>query len=169
MPATQRALRQFIEDAGDMLGEHGLPHMAGRVVGSLLVSEPRFRSLDELAEDLGASKGSISMATQLLLRLELIEKISVPGERRHFYQIRSGVWARVFTHREAHLRRDVEVLEEGLALLEGQPIETKQRLLELLAFLDFVVEESPGFVSRWEMRRSELLDRRMMRTHREER
>ena len=164
MPATQRTLQQFIEDAGDMLGEHGLPHMAGRVIGSLLVSDPRFRSLDELAEELGASKGSISMATQLLLRLELIEKISVPGKRRHYYQIRSGVWATVFTQREDHLWRDVRILEGGLALLEGRPIEMKERLLELLAFLDFVIEESPGFARRWETRKGELLERRMKET-----
>jgi len=161
MSMNQQAYRQFIEDAGDMLNEHGIPHMAGRVVGSLLVGQPPYQSLDELAENLSASRGAISMATQLLLRIGVIEKISRPGERRHYYQVRPGVWATQFAQREEHIAHHFQVIAEGLALLEGQPIETKRRLLELLTFFDFVKEEAPGFVERWEARKGELMKKRM--------
>jgi len=144
-----------------MLAEHGMPHMAGRVIGSLLISESGRRSLDELAEDLDASRGSISMATRLLIRIGLLQRVSVPGQRRHYYQVRQGVWAKQFVHREEHIAQHFRVLEKGLALLEGEPIERKTRLLELLAFFDFVAEEVPGFVKRWEERKDELLNRRM--------
>lgn len=161
MITNRQAYRQFIEDAGDMLNEHGMPNMAGRVIGSLLVSDPGHRTLDELAEDLSASRGSISMATQLLLRLGVIEKLSLPGERRRYYRVRPEVWSTQFVQREKHLERHFCVLEEGLALLEGQPVESKRRLLELLAFFDFVAEEAPGFEVRWEQRKEDLLKRRM--------
>ena len=82
MNRTYGDRRQFIEDMGDLMDEHGMPHMAGRVIGALLVCDPPHRSLDELAEELQASKGAISMSTQLLIRLGVIEKISIPGERR---------------------------------------------------------------------------------------
>lgn len=161
MSTTIDPYRQFIEDAGDMIHEHGLPHMAGRVVGALMVSESPHRSLDELAEDLRSSRGSISMATQLLLRVGVIERVSVPGERRHYYRIRSDVWASLFVEKEQHVERHIGVLEQGLALLEGKPMDTKQRLLELLAFFDFIAEEAPGFAQRWEARKSALLARRV--------
>ena len=161
MSTNQQAYRQFIEDAGDMLNEHGMPHMAGRVIGSLLVCDPPYRSLDELADDLTASRGSISMATQLLLRIGVIEKVSLPGERRRYYQVRPEVWAAQFTQREEHIASHFRVLAGGLALLEGQPVETKRRLLELLTFFDFVTEEAPGFAERWEARKDELLKKRM--------
>ena len=157
MEADMEGYRQFIEDAGDMLDEHGLPHMAGRVIGDLLVCVPPYRSLDELAEELRASKGSISMATQLLLRLGLVEKLSIPGERRHFYQVRPAAWPSLFTRKPEHLDRHVRIAEQGLGLLEGQPIEAKGRLLEMLVFFDFVAEETPGFIARWTERRDALM------------
>lgn len=161
MNASREEYRQFIEDAGDMMGEHGFPPMAGRVVGALLVCTPPHRSLDELAEELQASKGSISMATQLLLRLDVIEKISLPGERRHQYHVRPDVWSTVFSQREEHVGRHRRVAEGGLELLKGQPLDAKRRLLEILVFFDFVAEESPGFATRWEKRRDVLMQRRM--------
>jgi DNA-binding transcriptional regulator GbsR (MarR family) len=144
-----------------MIGEHGLPHMAGRVVGALLICVPPHRALDELAEQLQASKGAISMATQLLLRLGVIEKVSIPGERRHHYQIGRDVWSTVFTQKEGRLEQHRRIAEQGLRLLQGRATETKRRLLELLVFLDFAVEESPGFVARWMERRDALMKRRL--------
>lgn len=157
---VNEAAREFIEDVGEMLDEHGLPRMAGRVIGSLLVNEEE-HSLDQLADELGASRGSISMATQLLIRLGVIERFSIPGERRLHYRVRPGVWASVFVQRQEHVARHRDVIRNGLRLLEGQPIEAKTRLLDLLAFFDFVVEEAPGFAERWEKRKGALLERRM--------
>jgi DNA-binding transcriptional regulator GbsR (MarR family) len=158
---STQAKRQFIEDAADMISEHGLPHMAARVIGALLVCVPPQRSLDELAEMLGASKGAISMATQLLLRLAVIEKVSIPGERRHYYQIRRDVWSTLFMQKEEELERHFRMTERGLQLFEGEPVEAKRRLVELLVFLDFVAEELPGFGERWRKRRDALTKRRM--------
>lgn len=160
MRQDESAYRQFIEDAGDMLGEHGLPHMAGRVVGALLISVPDHRSIDELAQELGASKGSISMATQLLLGLGVISKVSVPGERRHYYRVRPDIWSSLFTQRTEHLEQHRRFATEGLEILDGEPLETKMRLLAMLVFFDFVAEEAPGFSERWGARRDELMKRR---------
>ena len=161
MNVSQEAYRQFIEDTGDVMDEHGFPPMAGRVVGALLICTPPHRSLDELAEELQASKGSISMATQLLLRLDIIERISLPGERRHHYQVRPDAWSTVFLQREEHLSRHCRVAERGMALLEGQPLDAKRRLLEMLVFFDFVAEETPGFANRWKRRRGVLMKKRL--------
>jgi len=158
---STQAHRQFVEDAADMIAEHGLPHMAARVIGALLICVPPHRALDELAEQLDASKGAISMATQLLLRLAVIEKISIPGERRHYYQIRRDVWATLFMQKEEELERHFRITERGLRLLDGKPVEAKRRLVELLVFLDFVAEELPGFSERWQKRREALKKRRM--------
>jgi len=161
MSTRDQAYRQFVEDVGDVMDEHGFPHMAGRVVGSLLVCIPPERALDELADDLQASKGSISMATQLLLRVGVIEKVSIPGERRHFYRIQPGFWLDTFARKDEELDRYRQVGEAGLRLLAEEPVESKGRLLEMLAFIDFVAQELPVFVERWRECRKSLLERRM--------
>ena len=56
---------QLVERFGLRFEEDGLPRIAGRMLGLLMVSaEPR--SLDELAEELQASKTSASTNARLL-------------------------------------------------------------------------------------------------------
>lgn len=161
MDDKEQALRQFVEDIADVLDEYGFSHMAGRVIGSLLVCVPPQQSLDELADGLQASRGSISMATQLLVRLGVIEKVSIPGERRHFHRVRSDFWLDIVTQKQDQIDRHREAGEAGLRLLVDEPLESKKRLLEMLAFLDFATEETPGFVERWRERRETLVERRV--------
>jgi len=151
--------KRFIEQSADLLDEDGLPHMAGRVIGALLVCVPPYRSLDELAEDVQASKGAISMATQLMLRLGFIERVSLPGERRHFYRLRSNFLEDVMSERTQHILRHRKLIEMGLELLCDEPVEVKSRLIELQAYLDFFADELPGLRQRWQTRRDELIRR----------
>ena len=158
---TER-LRQFIENSADLMEEHGFPRMAGRVIGALLVCLPPYMSHEELAEQLQASKGSISMSTQLLIRLDVVERISLPGQRRHFYRLQENLWSDYLSKVASHVNREREVVMDGLAALEGEPVEMKRRLIEMLVVSDFVLEEWPGLVSRWETRRDELLNKRLI-------
>ena len=153
MDARRETRLQFIEDAGDLLEEHGLPHMAGRVIGALLVCVPPEMSMDELAEELQASKGSISTATQLMLRFGFIEKISRPGHRRHYYRMRPDVWSHVLEQDTAHLDKHASLVERGLELMAGRAEPMKERLLEMRLFFGFIKEEVPALVKRWEERK----------------
>jgi len=152
MIERQEARRQFIEDAGDLLEGHGLPHMAGRVLGALLICVPPQMSMDELAKQLQASKGSISSMTKLLLRLGIIEKISRPGHRKHYYQYRPNVWTRMLAA-DAHIAEHLELVQSGLKTLEKESEAMKQRLLEMKLFFEFMNEEMPRFLNRWEQKR----------------
>lgn len=157
----REAYKRFIEQSADLLDEDGIPHMAGRVIGALLICVPPYRSLDELSRDVQASKGAISMATQLMLRLGLIERVSLPGERRHFYRLRSNLLEDVMSERTQHVLRHRQLIEEGMELLCSEPMEAKSRLIELQAYLDFFTDELPQLRKRWENRRDELVRRRM--------
>jgi len=161
MDQTTSERRQFIEDMGELIDEHGLPRMAGRVVGALLICSPPHASLDELAEVLQASKGSISMSTQLLLRLGIIDRISLPGHRKHYFQVGSSLWESLFLDRSDHIERHLAVVRQGLEQMAGEPAEVKRRLIEMQVFLDFVLGELPGLSTRWAEQREALLQRRL--------
>ena len=153
--------RQFIEDSGDVMDEHGLPRMAGRVIGALMICTPPYLSHEELAEQLQASKGSISMSTQLLVRLSFVERISLPGHRRHYYRLRENLWNELLSTRTEHILQHLKLVEDGLALLKDEPVEAKIRLIELKVFSDFVLEALPEMADRWERRRPELMKERL--------
>lgn len=91
MPEDVTALElQFAEDIGQFFETGGLTRMAGRVWAMLLVMDKPHMSATDLQEALGASAGSISGATRSLLRLGLIDRINVRGERRDYFAPRRG-------------------------------------------------------------------------------
>lgn len=161
METDNKRVRQYLENSADLMEEHGLPRMAGRVIGALLISASSHLSHDELADLLQASKGSISMTTQLLVRLNILERISLPGHRRHYYQLRSNLWNDLLSTRTEHIEKHLRMVNEGLALLENEPLEAKMRLIELQVLSDFILELLPEMSERWELRRPDLMKQRL--------
>ncbi len=70
-------MKQFIEDMGILFEEMALPRMAGRIFGWLLMCEPLHQSAEELASVVGASKGSISSMTRLLIQSGVVERMGL--------------------------------------------------------------------------------------------
>ena len=64
--------RSYVEEFGLLFGQFGLSRMLGRVLGELMISDPPERSAGELAEALGASRGSISQTTRSLIQMGLV-------------------------------------------------------------------------------------------------
>jgi len=102
-PAEQHT-RAFIEQIAVLLEADGLPRVAGRIFGSLLVAaEPR--SLDDLASDLGVSKASISINVRLLEEKGTVERVSRQADRRDYYRMSDDIRERTLEQRIARWRR----------------------------------------------------------------
>ena len=71
----------FADRLGRFFEQNGLPRMAGRVLGHLLTCDPPEQTFDEVVAAMAASRSSVSVATQLLVRLDLVDRFGVPGER----------------------------------------------------------------------------------------
>ena len=146
----------FVEEFGLFFQQRGLPRMAGRILGWLLISEPPYQSTGELAQPLLASQGSISTATRLLIQAGLIERISLAGRRRDYFQIKPGAWDQML---EGSLQDLIAVrlllAERGLKLLEGKPLHLRRRLEEMLDVYLFFEREFPALLTRREQERKE--------------
>jgi DNA-binding transcriptional regulator GbsR (MarR family) len=135
---------QFVEHVGLHMEDSGLPRMAGRVLGWLLISEPAVQSSAQLVAALGASKGSISTNTRLLMRTGLIERVARPGGRGAFFRIKPDAWSQILESQIAKIRAFREICDEGLAITGGRP-----RLEEMRDFYLFMEEEYPMMLSHW--------------------
>jgi DNA-binding transcriptional regulator GbsR (MarR family) len=113
-------VEQFIERAGLLWEQDGLPRIAGRIFALTLISTNAL-SLDEICDTLGVSKASVSNDTRLLERLGFVERVSRPGDRKDYYQNSARSFERAIAER---LRRmgDLEALiEAGAALAVDSP------------------------------------------------
>lgn len=127
------AVAAFIESMGRHLEEDGLPRIAGRLMGALLIN-PNPCSLDDLTEQLSVSKASISSNARLLEVAGVAEKVTIPGDRRDFYQIAPNSTVRVIEHQLARTQALKERLEAGLEL--GSAPHVRERFERSIQFTE---------------------------------
>jgi hypothetical protein len=142
--------RQFVEDCGLYFEKIGLPRMAGRIIGWLLVCHPPEQTMGDLVDALQASKSSVSTALRLLEQYALIQRFTRPGERRDLYRLAPDLWVWSLKTK-MHLVAEMRALaEHGLALMDGEPPEHRRRLELLRDVNGFLEKEFPKLLEQWE-------------------
>jgi DNA-binding transcriptional regulator GbsR (MarR family) len=154
---VNEAEREFIEKVGLTFEQLGLPRMGGRIIGWLLISESPQATMGELAEALQASKSSISSVTRLLIQVNLIEIVSVPGIRRDYFRIRDDAWTNALKDRFTQAAIFRQLAEEGIFLLKDFPAKQKQRLQEMHLMYTFLEREIPKLIEHWKKERQTFL------------
>jgi DNA-binding transcriptional regulator GbsR (MarR family) len=133
------------------------PPMVGRVLGYLLVCEPRDQAIAELSEALLASRSAITGALSVLERIGAVQRFRTAGERMDRVRIDfSSAQSQGFDITEYQELGDLA--REGLEVLSDAPPERRAELLELAAFADFLVEGTQALRRDWEARREALRD-----------
>ena len=127
----------FIERMGLLMEQDGLPRIAGRIYGLMLVS-PGACSLDDIAESLAVSKASVSNDARMLERFGLIERVSRPGDRRDYYQVSANSLERTLSVRLERMHQMDHLLEHA-AELPIRQADVRQRLADHRAAYGVVV------------------------------
>jgi hypothetical protein len=149
-PLARQELGHFVEEVGLFYEQSGLPRMAGRIIGWLLVCEPPQQSMAELGRALHGSKASMSTMTRLLAQLGLVERVRLPGARTDQFRIRPNMWAETVKSRLDAYRRGRELADLGLAALARRPAQVRARLQAVRDMYAWYEVEIPKLVARWE-------------------
>ena len=140
-------MHEYVESFGLYWEEAGLPRMAGRILGWLLICDPPHQSMHDLTDALQASKSSISTATRMLIQMGIIERVSLPGQRRDHYRLVPDFWTRVLEEKAQQFTEFRRLAERGLALLEEASPARRQRLEEMRDLYAFMEREYPLVLS----------------------
>lgn len=84
-PELAAACLRFIESGGHTTQSFGLGQVIGQVFALLYLS-PRPLCLDEIAEELGVSKASVSTTVRQLENWSAVKHVWVKSDRRDFYE-----------------------------------------------------------------------------------
>lgn len=123
----RKDIERFVERAGVLWENDGLPRIAGRIYGLMLISEEAL-SLDEIAESLSVSKASVSTDTRLLERMGFVERVSKPGDRKDYYQHTEGSFERAIAERIRRMHELESLIESGRELATSRAI--RERLAD---------------------------------------
>jgi len=145
--------KSFVEDVGLVFEQLSLPRMAGRILGWLMLSNPPHQSIEELAEALMASRGSISTMTRLLIQFGILERISLPGVRHDYFRIRPDALQHLIKQRAEQITMLRKLAERGLELVGDKSPVVRQGFEEMRDMYAFFEREFPALLERWEQER----------------
>jgi DNA-binding transcriptional regulator GbsR (MarR family) len=143
----------FIEDIGLFFEQMGMPRMAGRILGVLLISDPPAQSITEIGQKLNASKSSISIMARFLAEVGLIERVASPIPRRDYFRFKPGGWILYMRQWLSLMSELHKITERGLAQMENKSPELKERLLEAHDLFSYLEEHFPSLLKKLEEER----------------
>jgi DNA-binding transcriptional regulator GbsR (MarR family) len=140
---------RFIEDMARLLMPWGVPPVAARLYGYLLLC-PRPVSLDQITKDLGISKSSASVAARLLESYTLARRHREPGTKRALYAVADDYQAMIRQQNQL-LDALAEQLNAGTEIIASK--EVNARLGEMAEFYRIMRGAMDDAMRRWKRRR----------------
>ena len=106
----------YVERWARMVEAQGETRISGRIYAHLATSEEPYLSLQELADQLGVSRASISTNTRKLIQMGLLRRVAVPRARGDHYGL-DLEGTRAMVSRAAQAARGLaQLAEEGVRL-----------------------------------------------------
>lgn len=143
--SLEAAKQTLIQGTGRISAFWGLKEAMGRIYG-LLYLTPGALSLDEIADMLGMSKGSVSIHIRDLEGMGMVHKIWNVGSRRDYYEAETDFWAiakGIFKYREKkEFDQALVSVKESMKMVEAADPDHanttarfyRQRLIEMEKF-----------------------------------
>ncbi|WP_040700171.1 GbsR/MarR family transcriptional regulator [Nocardia vinacea] len=121
-PDHERVLQWVERVAMFCTNEYGLPPIAGRILGWLMICEPAEQSAEEISSAIGASRASLTTNMRMLTDAGFVRRRTKPGERTNFFRIDDDAWETVVRRRVASLAAFRDVTAAGMELAgTGRP------------------------------------------------
>lgn len=141
-------VEEFAEQMAATLAAAGFPRMAARVMMALMVTESGRLTAEELMERLGVSAAAVSGAVRFLQSISIVRRLTVPGTRRHQYELPSHPWYDAANSQGPLYTQLIGLAETGLAAMpEGSNV--AERTAEMVDYFRFLRERMPKLGEEW--------------------
>lgn len=134
----------FIERVGRWWETVSGSRTAGQVIGWLMICEPAHQSSAELSETLKISAGSVSTQTRVLERIGFLERVTFPGDRATYYQLRPHVWLELMWSEQQRIEEMKSLADAAEPLT---PDTRPDRVEELGLMAGFFLERWPDLMA----------------------
>ena len=142
--------KAVIENIGINYETAGLQPAAARIMGLLYVADKPELTFDEITDCLQISKSATSNALNLLLQTGQIEYITFSGDRKRYFRLKISNWRDSFAKKIEVMTSFNKLLRQVLEVRTTETPEYNASLEELINFLDFINQELPGLLHKWE-------------------
>ncbi len=107
---------EYVERWARVLEASGEARITGRIYAHLATADEPYLSLQQLAEQLGVSRASVSTNTRRLIALRMLTRAAVPGSRGEHYALTPTAAAAMIEHAAQQARTLEALAAEGVRL-----------------------------------------------------
>jgi DNA-binding transcriptional regulator GbsR (MarR family) len=115
-PERQQVLEWVERVAMFCAAEYGVPPIAGRILGWLMICDPVEQSAGDIGAAIGASRASLATNMRMLTDAGFVVRRTRPGERTNYYRVDDTAWETVVRRRLASLETFRDVAADGMEL-----------------------------------------------------
>ena len=137
----------FIEGMGVVAQADGLPRIAGRLIGVMVLEQGPF-SFSDLAIKLGVSRASISTNTRLLENMGVIERIGKAGDRQDYFQLADDPYIKLLHGLVFRMNKAQKLVDSTRKSLTGDA--QQQRLQALQDFYHNMINSYHQLIEKME-------------------
>jgi hypothetical protein len=148
VPDDAETLR-FIDEMALLYEKAGHTRMQGRIVAWLMICDPPHQTAGQIGAALHASKASISTNIRMFVDFGLVERFTLPPDRRDFYRLLPDMWPRAMERSLPLLQAFAAAAERGRGLVAGHEPDCLQRIDEMRDFYAFYDRGIRDLLARW--------------------
>ncbi|MDB6076712.1 MAG: hypothetical protein JWO82_459 [Akkermansiaceae bacterium] len=131
--------QEFIESMGLVFQDDGQPRIAGRILGFLTI-RTEAHSLQELADALEVSRGSVSTNTRMLEQIGIVERIAKSGDRQGFYQLAPDGFSRVMRGAIQRMVKTRQIILKAQERIPRKTAAAQRNLDDMARFYDMTID-----------------------------
>ena len=152
-PTLTAEMLKFIENIALYYENYGIPRIAGRMFGLLLVTATPM-SAEQIAQLLEASLSSISTNVRALIANGWVEKVTFPRDRTTYYRFSPSAWENVMERRKQGIAPLKAMADQMKAALPTD--DPARRQLDLMSeWADLLITHYETLIAAWKARMSD--------------
>lgn len=135
----QERLLEWVERVAMYLARDGVPPIAGRVLGWLMVCDPPEQTPAQISSAIGSSRASLTSNLRLLTGMGFLTWRTRPGERTGYYRMADEAWSVVVRQQIAGIASFLDITREGLDLV-GPDDDRSNRIRQAHATFEWMAD-----------------------------
>ncbi len=136
---------EFVERVGRWWESLSGSRTAGRILGWMMICDPPHQSSADLVSALSISAGSVSTLIRQLEMVDLVERITFPGNRSTYFRLPRNVWSKMMWGEQTRIAEMARLVD---AAADVMPSDRPDRITELGQIAEFFEDEWPGLMER---------------------
>ncbi len=136
-----RKQKELVEALGRYYEKEGFQLTAGRILGLLIVMDKEQFTFGEIVEELRISKSSASNAIKMLEIRDIIEYMTLAGDRKRYFRIKKQDRFSLMDAHKSKLQGTRDYLQAAFDLKANKVSENAQFLKERINMLDYFLDK----------------------------